>query len=460
MANTSFQNTSLSIPAGQPLNLNIGARCPGATRFKVVRTSRTYPASILPTGLSFNEANGVLSGTPTQTGVTILKVRGFRGSRDPEGSWTARKAGCLVSERFDTDVITPYGNSRNSWDATIFRSGTHSLRQFKNANESHASGPVAAWDWPLRVAQPLVTNPNSGLKNCYADATGFAPGEEFFFAFQAYTDANYARVDWPPDPKIVIIDGIPYLSNLSQHPTANDWEIVLVTRDNAPYGYFNSPQGPGWNQFETLPNSDLNHQPAVVMPARVLNGSSPGLATGAGPNWTSGQQQRAQYGQLYSQRNSGFPDGRPDPLSATPGWDIDSWHSVLVHAKVGSGTVSASPYVGGMLAFNTPGFLKVYIAPDGQDYVKVFDEAIRTHVSNSASPWFDRGGGAPLWTTTFPGVRFTPLVFGNDLVGIPATFMCLDELLSTMNVNGIPAADFDGTGNYRSADTLVTLKVV
>lgn len=426
--------------------------CQPATRYALV-------GGALPAGIACSAA-GVLSGTPTSAQVSVARIRAYRGTRNPDASWNARKAGAFNSERFDSDVVTNRGNPRNLYDTSVSRSGVASLKQFKLSNESHVTGPVAKWDYSTRVAQSAVTNPNSGLVEIFNSNTGFGPGEELYLQFSVRPDAGYVDALWPPAPKLVIIDNLPWATNLNLGPTANDWEVVISPRESCIHGYENSPQGPPWEQSAgALPGGDLNLQPSVNMPTRVLNGDNPGLASGAGPAWTAAQQKRAQYGELYSSLQAGLPDGHPDPLQAFGQFARDQWHTILVHLKNGSGTVSQSSDVGSMLAWDTPGLVEVFMAHEGQDYVQVHGRTYRPHVTRTSAPHYDRSGTLTnAQDTTWSAARFTPLVFNNDLVGIGATAMWIDEIVSSQNF--IPSPDIgDGTSNYRTKDVLVTFKV-
>lgn len=461
MAQTAFQTQALALQVGVPITpINLAAYCPLGTTFGIVGSSRVYPAAgLLPPGLTMSSA-GVISGTPTTAGVTVCRARAYRGTRDPDGSWNARRAGAYNSERFDTDIVTERQNARSAYDTAVKRSGVASLRQFKNAGDSHQAGAYAGWFWPTRAPQPAIPNPNTGIRNVFASNAGFAAGEEFWVQFSVRPDDNYCRVNWPPDPKIAILDMLPWATNLNLGPTANDWEIVTTQRAGGIFGYYNSPQGPGWTNFGSIAGGDINYTPAFTQLSRTLNGDNPGLSSGAGPNWTAAQQLRAKYGPLYSYHSTGgAPDGRPDPLTPTgPGWAVNQWHTILLHVKNGSGAVSASADVGSMIAWGTAGQLDVYIAHEGQDYVQVFSRAIRPHVSRTSSPYYDRSGTQTNGQdTTWSGLYFTNLVYDNPLTGLPATNMWIDELICSPTA--IPAPDFDGTGTYRTADVLLTFKV-
>lgn len=460
---TTAQTVLHSLRVGQPMPaFSLASFCQNATSFAAVGSSRVYPApGLLPPGLTLS-SDGTISGTPTTAGATVVRMRAYRGTRDANASWNARRAGAYNSERFDSDVVTERGNGRSVYDTSVKRSGAGSLRQFKNSGESHVAGQgsYASWFWPTRVPQAAVVNPNTGLKQWFANNSGFGAGEEFWIQFAVRPDDNYCRVNWPPDPKIAILDMLPWSVNPNLGMTANNWEIVTTNRAGGIFGYYNSPQGPGWTNFGGTPGGDINYTPAFTQPNRVLNGDNPGLASGGGTAWTAAQQTRAKFGPLYSYHSqSGAPDGRPDPLTATgPGWAVDQWHTVLLHVKNGAGSVSASEDVGGMLAWDTRGQLDVYIAHDGQDYVPVFSRAIRPHVTRATAPHYDRSGTLTnAQDTTWSGLLFTNLVYENALAGLPATNMWIDELICSPTP--IPAPDFDGTGNYRTSDVLVTFKV-
>jgi len=472
MAPTNLQVRTHALQVGVPINppIDLNAYCTNATAFGVVRSSFVYPtANVLPAGLSLS-AGGILTGTPTVAGASACTVRAYRGSRNPDLSWNTRKAGAYNSERFDTDVVTERANARIAYDVAQKRSGVGSLRIFKNAGDSHAAGQYGQWYWSTRVPQAAVVNPNSGIKNCFASNAGFGAGEEFYIQFSFRPDDNYCRMNWPPDPKIAMLDMLPWLTNLNLGPTANAWEIVTTNRSGGIFGYFNSPSGPGWGEFGSFSGTqgfDKNENPSQLNLARVLNGDSPGLPGNTGATWSAYQQERAKRGGLGSYRGSNWPDGRPDPVQMFgTGWAINQWHTILLHVKNGSGTPSPNPTPvpdggsSGQWAWSTPGLLEVFIAHEGQDYIKVFSATPRFNVSpnRASSPFYDRSDTLTNGQdTTWSGLNLISLVFNNALAGLPAMNSWYDELICSPTP--IAAPDFDGSSNYRTSDAIVTFKV-
>lgn len=472
MAPTNLQQRTHALQVGVAINppIDLKAYCPQGTSFAPVRSSRVYPAAgLLPPGLTLS-TDGILSGTPTASGATACTIRAYRGTRNPDLSWAARRAGAYNSERFDADPTVNRGNTRIAYDTGVKRSGAGSLRIFKNAGDSHAAGVYGQWYWSTRVPQSPVVNPNSGLNNCFSSNAGFGPGEEFWIQFSFRPDDNYCRVDWPPDPKIAMLDMLPWLTNLNLGPTANDWEIVTTNRSGGIFRYFNSPAGPGWSEFGTFSGTqgfDKNENPGQLNLARTLNGDSPGLPSNAGATWSAYQQERAKRGGLGSYRGASWPDGRPDPVQMFgTGWAVDQWHTVLLHVKNGSGTPTPNPTPvpdggsSGSWAWANPGLIEVFIAHEGQDYIPVFSATPRFNVTpnRTVSPFYDRSGTQTNGQdTTWSGLNLICLVFNNALTGLPLTRTWYDELICSPAL--IPAPDFDGTSNYRTSDAIVTFKV-
>lgn len=453
MANTAFQNQSLALTVGTPVTLNLASFCNNASSFAAVGTTRDYSQSIFPPGLSMNAA-GLITGTPTTVGVTIVKVRAYRGARSADASWTARSAGAHNSQRFDTATpITSGGASVafSSHDTSIKRSGAGSMRQFIPAGSS--VNTCSKWFFSTKTVQGY----NANSPSAFTSNTGFNLGEEFWIQYSWRPDRNTVQYPWGNAPKITILDMLPWSTNLNLAPTANVWEHVLTPPFGMLMGYHNGVDGTPWSNYQVNLEGDIVYQPAIHDTSRVLNGSNPGLPSGAGPNWTSLQQQRARNSLLYNGYTQlNFPDGRPDILSAMPGFDFDQWHTILQHVIVDvapSTTIGINQYLSGA------GLYEVYMAPEGQDYLQLFSETYRLRISQLAAPYFQRSGtgGNNTQATIFPGMCFTNLMFGIDISAAPLYQAWIDEIICSPTRPAAP--DFDGTGSYRSSDVLVTFKV-
>lgn len=474
MAPTNLQQRTHALQVGVPINppIDLKVYCPQGTSFASVRTSRPIGSQHLPNGLTLS-SDGIITGTPTASGASAAVIRAYRGTRNPDLSWAARRSGCYNSERFDTDVVTERGQARAAYDTSVKRSGAGSLRIFKNAGDSHAAGQYGGWFWSTRVPQATVVNPNTGLKTWFTSNAGFGAGEEFYIQFAVRPNDAYCRSLWPPDPKIAILQDLPWATNPNLGATSRDWEIVVTNHENALYGYLNSPSGPGWQQWGYFNGgADALYAPALGVQARTLNGDSPGLPSNTGTTWSAGQQLRAARGPIYSyMSSSGSPDGRPDPLMYPgPAFSSDQWHTILMRVKNGTGTPTPNTVAvpdggsGGLWAWANPGILEVWIAQEGQDYVKLFSATPRmctgvvNGVGRTSSPFYCRENNVvDGQDTTYGGLFLTNLDFGYDLVGMAANAMWYDELICSPSF--IPAPDFDGTSNYRSSDAIVTFKV-
>lgn len=457
MATTPFQTQSHSLHVGASITpIYLPNFCAPATKFQVVNTSAAWNAgSLLPPGLSMN-SSGVISGTPTQSGVWIVKVRAFRGNRNPDASWTARSAGAYNSQRFDSAAPITIARSdqtpNTSWDGTVFRSGVGSMLQYLPANDS--LNDSCKWFFSTKVNQQYVPGTPG-----FASNTGFNLGETFYVQFSLRPDLNFVKWPWPTTPKIYILDMLPWTTNLNLGPTANPWEVVMIQRYGYFWGYQNGPSGgqPGPNNAADNENwsaavgggGEIVFQPAFQNTTRVLNGDNPGLPSGAGPAWTANQQMRARYGHLYQiYENIGNPDGLTDPISDGVPFDILQWHTILLKVTVDTAFGAGN------------GHITVMVAPDGQDYKTIIDHQYVTNITNPTSPLFVRDSNQPNGgqDTVFSSMGFINLAFGSDLSNKPYTSYNIDEIISSPNF--IPAPDVgDGTSNYRTSDIILTFKV-
>ena len=454
MANTAFQDASLALKVGVPANINLGAFCPGATSFAIVNTSAAWNQSLLTPGLSL--VGSQITGTPTTAGSWLAIARAGRGTRNADASWTARSAGAYTAQRFDSATPITLGGAsvaNTSWDTSIKRSGAGSMKQFLLANA--ATNDSSKWFHSTKVSQQY-----SGSPPAFASNTGFGLGERFFVQFQYRPDRNFVQWPWPTTPKIYILDMLPWSSNLNLGPTANAWEIVMIQKNGYFYGYQNGPGGgfagppgaqdnEGW-QTGVGGGGEIVFQPGIQNTARALNGSNPGLPSGAGTTWTANQQMRARYGYLYQLYDSlGGPDGLTDLLAGGVPMSIDQWHTVLLEVRVDTAYGAGN------------GLVRVKVAPDGQDYVTIYDHLYQTNITNPSSPFFHRdasSGGFTDQDTVFPGMGFINLAFGASMTGKPYTSFNIDEIICSANT--IPAPDVgDGTGNWRTTDALLTFKV-
>lgn len=439
MAATAFQTVSHALQVGVAVSIDLRNYSRSADGFRVINSNRAYASSgekLLPPGLTLS--GSVISGTPTTAGVTVCKLRAYRGTRNPDASWNLRKTGAHTSQRFDdSSFLSDSAVTYCTRDTGIYRSGTGCMRQYIPANAS--VNTYSHFFHSLKTPQSY--NGSGG----FASDAGFARGEEFYLQYAFRPGYNFVKWPWADSsPKIIIIDRLP-----PGTPTANDWEIVNQYNNGRYfYGYHGTEanpgnSGPGWLINDPTDSNDYVQQSAIQNTSRSLNGDNPGLPSGAGPNWTTAQQKRARNGFLYSYASNGDLDGRTDPLAAGIEGAVDQWHTVLVGVKVGTAKNS------------NDGRLRVWIAHEGQDYTLCVDRTYSTPMAAS-SPYFVEQGGTGL-DTVFSGVFFNNLAYQEDMSAKPLTEHWIDEIICSPNF--IPAPDLDGTSNYRTTDVLATFKV-
>jgi hypothetical protein len=479
------QTTLHALQVGIPFSLDLKTfmSTPG-TSFTIVSTSRAYNQSVLPAGIGLS-SDGVLSGTPSEAATVVIRVRAHLGSRNAMASWNARKALALNSDGFESSTSIDLGVatgfvSRSTYDTGKSRSGPGSLKQVDGTGVNNE----AKWEFSAHEVQ----NMNGVSGGGFASNVGYAPGETMYCAFTMFTDRNFVQYPWPTTGlsdsstalKIVRADSSYYAPNLNQGRT-NEWEIVMTNRHGGPWGYTNGPEGVAWN-FDVggRPNADHTNaqghtvfQPFIQDTSRSLNGVNPGLASGGttGGAWTSSQQERARNGFVGKIGGSNeyedgvWSDGVPDPLTAGSIFPIDDWITIKFAIKLAQEPIANDG--NGYPFLSSGGWFKAWAAQDGQDYQLLYsNDPHWLRVDNDFSPtspnWFQKAStpnNSPSgsMSTAYWALSFTTLAFNMNMPASPAYQQWFDEI--QCGTQDVPAPDFDGTGNYRTSDVLVTLKV-
>jgi hypothetical protein len=481
MSATPLQAILHALQVGVPFSVDLkNYMSVPATQFTAIGTSRAYNQSIWPAGISLS-SDGILSGTPSEATSAVVRVRAARGAHDLEASWAARIVGAHNSERFNTNAAIAAGLATNrnyniAHDTVIKRSGGGSLYL------AYANGNVDQSFFSYSTRDPQIMTGGAG--GAFASDRGYAPGEEVYLAFSARFGRNYIQYPWPQWGKIIIWDSPQWLTNLSHKYTANEQEIVLMPGHGWPHAYTNGNEGQAWYngtwpggvgiQPSPLNNEgDIVFQTNVKNTSRSLNGVANGMPSGGtlGGAWTSNQQQRARNGYQYGiYTNIGHPDGRPDPLGGGSPFPFDQWVHFLMYMKLATGPVQSD--VDGRAWLTTGGQHKVWMAQDGQDYQLLYNNT--NHPLRIGDGKTDADAPNYFWKTDHPHtledpssayskttclgcVHFTNLFYALDITAGPLYEHNIAEIISGPNF--IPAPGFDGTGNYRSADRLITLRI-
>jgi hypothetical protein len=285
----------------------------------------------LPTGVTLNPSVGyVYDGTSpisTASGISIRIVD------TAAADWVARSTatGVVYASRLDTalslnnSTILPGANTTN-----INTQASH----FSLDTTYKPSGSTAS----QRITCLNTDGADSGTIRCYFGATQtFGNGSTMWFSFRVRYTEQYAWQFWQPTetrgPKLAIMSHygssnqvneiVPDLRNLNQIDCYwQDGNSTAVVSDVAYSSAGNS--------------SDVRSQPPLDRGANLLTGTNPD--TGAA--WTTWQQQRAQYGHLYSAYSSpGSAEtrlGLGDPFSGAVRMVPGEWMTITVRVIIGT----------------------------------------------------------------------------------------------------------------------------
>lgn len=206
------------------------------------------------------------------------------------------------------------------------------------------------------------TTSSGTLRVYFGSLQTFGNGQTMWFSFRVRYPALHAYQPWTPGgqrgPKAAIMSHWGG-SNQNNEIVPGDgyglnewncyWQDGVVTAVWPNVAYSSSGNA-----------SDIRSQPSVDRGANPLTGNNPD----SGSAWTLWQQQRAQYGHLYSSySNPGAAETRlgfGDPFSGAQRMTPDVWHTVTIRTVINT-----------FGSFNNR--ITMWVAPDGSQYQQIFD---------------------------------------------------------------------------------------
>ena len=259
--------------------------------------------------------------------------------------WTERSAGSLLATRLDSQTLVDLykydPDSRVTFDTTLAPPGA--------AGSFKISVPSDGGTEQAEAAIPFGQE--------------FDEGSTFWVSYRVYAPPEFCYQEWPTS------DGQPSghkLSITSSGPATNwPWEVVVQCTHNRNTIQMYHQDGSSFPPFEDgastdCSGSDFRQQPKVDNGANPLSGNDPDT----GSAWTACQQDRAQYGSLYSAQTAATGDfamGLGDPIDGGFRQVPNEWLTITLRIQVGT-FGSANSRVTGWCA-----------RPD-QSYVKIVDK--------------------------------------------------------------------------------------